>query len=35
MWLNVGSLVPITLVSAALLWLALVQRAPAAAKATG
>jgi MFS family permease len=35
MWLNLGSLVPITLVSGALLWLALVQRHPAAARPAG
>ncbi|MBX3637434.1 MAG: MFS transporter [Rubrivivax sp.] len=35
MWLNLGSLVPITLVSGALLWLALVQRAPTAARPSG
>jgi MFS family permease len=35
MWLNLGSLVPITLVSGALLWLALVQRAPVPAKSAG
>lgn len=35
MWLNLGSLVPITLVSAALLWLALVPRAPAPAESAG
>jgi MFS family permease len=35
MWLNLGSLVPITLVSGALLWLALAQRHPAAARPAG
>jgi len=35
MWLNLGSLLPITLVSGALLWLALVQRAPAPVKSAG
>jgi len=35
MWLNLGSLLPITLVSGALLWLALLQRTPTPAKTAG
>jgi hypothetical protein len=35
MWLNVGSLLPITLVSAALLWLAMAQRRPASIQTPG
>ncbi|MBX3599160.1 MAG: MFS transporter [Rubrivivax sp.] len=34
-WLNLGSLLPITLVSGALLWLALLQRTPTPAKTAG